>query len=156
MEKKSGNGEVAIRTIRVRKKALHRPINAVALNADGLLRSRLDQIADLASSRPKFVFNLLRERLILVCDTDDPVNRSLRGRKKRGDDVTDTPQFRQKLYKKHVQIKEGADALASLGIPVHTINLDRSISHNVTSVANFLHENGVTSRKIRRWARHAT
>ena len=135
------------------RKALHRPAHALFLNDESLVRHGWDQIVGLATVRPEFITNLLRDRLILVCDADDPADRILKGRKKRGEDVTDSPQFRQKLNEQMFRIREAAIVLASLGVPVLTINLDRSISYNVPLVAKFLHENAVTSRKIKHLAK---
>lgn len=137
------------------KKALYRPARALFLNDESLVRSRWGQIVDSALTRPEFVSNLLRDRLILICDADDPAGRSLSGRKKRREEVMDSPQFRQKLAKQMVRTRQGGTTLASVGVPVLTINLDCPVSHNVAIVAKFLDENDVTSRNIRRWAKRA-
>ena len=154
-EKKVKSMRKFLGRVELEEKAFRRPNKAVVINTESLVRSRWNQIAGLAATRPEFISNLLRDRLILVCEADDPAGRSLQGRKKRGEDVTDSPHLRQKLNEQMFRIREAAIVLASLGVPVLTINLDRSISYNVPLVAKFLHENAVTSKKIRRLAKHA-
>lgn len=144
-----------IARIELEEKALHRPNNAIAINTESLLRSRLHQFVALACTRPEFVVNSLRDRLILICEADDPAARSLQGRTYRGETIPDIPGYLQGASKEVLKIREGAEELGSLGIPVLTINLDRPISQNVALVAKFLHENGVASGRIRRWAKRA-
>ena len=135
------------------RKTLHRPSGAIAVNNESVLRHHWVMMADLASTRPEFVKDLLGDRLCLVCDANDPVELILERRKQRGDETIDDLELRGKLDKQVLKIRQGADVLSALGIPVQTINLDDPTSENIAVVAKFLDENHATSPRIKRWAK---
>lgn len=124
-----------------------------AINPESLVRYQLGWFASAAVSRPEFVSTLLQDRLLLLCGAADPIERAIRGRKKRGDALPDTPQAQNSLRKQVQEIGHNVAILASIGIPVLTIDLDRPIRQNVAIVAAFLQDNHVTSRRIRKWAK---
>ena len=125
------------------------------INGESIVRHRLKWFADAALIQPEFISELLKDRLLLLCDADDPVESAIRGRQKRGDNMLDSPQLRKSVEKKIQAIRQSASILAALGIPVLTINLDRPIRDNIAIVGRFLEENHVTSRRIRKWAKRA-
>ena len=122
---------------------------------ESIVRHKPQWFTDTALIQPDFISQLLEDRLLLICDADDPVERAIKGRQKRGDSMSDSPQLRKSVEKEIQAIRQSASILAALGIPVLTINLDRPIQDNIAIVGRFLEENYVTSRRIRKWAERA-
>ena len=137
------------------KKCLQSPPNSFVVNNESILRHRLTWFVDTASTQPELIKNLLNDRLLLICEAEDPVERSLRGRINRGDAVDLGPKSRESVSKSVSNTRASASILSSLGVPTLVVNLDDPVRENVSRVANFLKENQVTSRRIRKWAKRS-
>ena len=137
------------------KKSLQSPPSSLVVNNESILRHRLTWFVDTASTQPDLIKNLLNDRLVLICEAKDPVERSLRGRTNRGDAVDYGAKSQESLSKSVQKTRDSASILNSLGVPTLVVSLDHPVRENVSRVAKFLEQNQVTSRRIRKWAKRS-
>jgi hypothetical protein len=127
----------------------------LVINGVGILRHRLSYFSKQAATRPEFIQSLLSDRVVVLCVSDDPVARSIRGKKKRGDRDADRDGLGETVAYRVEKIQAAVDVLKSLGIPVLELNLDQPRPAAIAQAAKFLHEAGMDSTLIRRHAAKA-
>jgi hypothetical protein len=124
----------------------------IVINGVSVLRHRLSYFVEQAGMRPDFVSALLRDRLVVVCGSTDPVARSIAGKIKRGDRPFVPDEIRDTLAAKVSTLREAVGAIEALGVPVLDIDLDRPVPENIRRIASFMVEHGMVSPRIKRHA----
>jgi hypothetical protein len=127
----------------------------VVINGVGILRHRLSYFSKQAAGRPDFIRSLLSDRVVVLCVSDDPVARSIQGKRQRGDRDAHRDGLADAVSYKVEKLHAAADVLRGLGVPVLEVNLDQPRPQAIAQVARFMHENGMVSPKLRRYAAKA-
>ena len=124
----------------------------LVINGVGILRHRLSYFSKQAATRPEFIGSLLSDRVVVLCVSDDPVARSIRGKKKRGDRDAHRDGLADAVAYKVEKLHAAVDVLKTLGVPVLELNLDQPRPQAIAQVARFMRDNGMTSPRITRLA----
>ena len=123
--------------------------------ASGLVQWLREELAELAEKRRKDFEELMSERLVIFCTSDNPGLRGTTGRIARGsaDSSTMTAQTVRSRSNADIELHKFSKVVESHGVPVLRLNLDKPVDENVAHVAAFLQRNDITSPRIARWAR---
>jgi hypothetical protein len=138
-----------VQCLRFDVKTMRRYYGQVLINSESLLRSNTDFFIDAASTNLALVEKLLENRLIVYCTSNDPVGRSVRGQRSRGDHemFQRDDAANKKILAKY---QEFLDLLAEGVTPVLTINLDDPYEDSAGRIAQWLRKHNITGKRIER------
>lgn len=136
----------------VERKILRSAQRQILVNGVSLLRHRLAFFADYTENNPSLVPRLFGDRLVILCRSEDPVQRSIEGKKKRGDRDVGRDDLVESVTERVALIDDAVGRLRQRGLRVVEVNLDRPLEENVSVVALFMAQHGMDSRAIRRFS----
>ena len=138
--------------IELEQKILRCGSDQLVINGVGVLRHRLSYFSKQAATRPDFIRRLLSDRVVVLCVADDPVARSIRGKKQRGDRDANRDGLDETVAYRVQKIQAAVEVLGSLGVPVLELNLDQPRPHAIAQVARFMRDAGMDSPHLKRYA----
>jgi hypothetical protein len=141
--------------VELEQKILRCAGDQLVINGVGILRHRLSYFSKQAATRPDFIRRLLSDRVVVLCVSDDPVARSIRGKRQRGDSDADRDGLDETVAYRVEKTQAAVDVLRGLGVPVLELNLDQPRPQAIAQVARFMKDAGMDSPKLRRLASRA-